>query len=357
MTNELEAPRDLVSSSVSEILGICERTKKEFPSLNEPVHPSEFSPEGIRNHPAVSERITVAIAAVTQLVATLQNPLVNPWNSSAEAANAAEIIRNTGPNGMHVYDIAAKSGFDSKKLERVLSFLATNHYFREVKEKTFAHNLLSSLLDTGKDLKDCFSPSKHANASGFASVAGLGSLSADRSSLSVLASDFFNNQPSLPDPPDIFLLRWILHDWPDKYAIHILKKLRKAGIPGKTKLLIIENLMSYACEPEEIPVKEVGTVTASSKPPLAPLLSNLGGANLLPYAIDIVASTSLNAGERTVQDFIDIFLSFLKHLVGYSLIFGGSMEVRCFGRALWQNRVPISMRLGTGIIFLNFTVI
>ncbi|KAL5492806.1 hypothetical protein ACEPAI_4254 [Sanghuangporus weigelae] len=92
----------------------------------------------------------------------------------AEAANVAEIIRITGPKGEHVDDIAAKSGVDPKKLERVLRFLATNHYFREAKEKTFAHNLLSSLLDTGKGLKDCFSTSKHANTPGFAAVAGLG---------------------------------------------------------------------------------------------------------------------------------------------------------------------------------------
>ena len=70
---------------------------------------------------------------------------------------------------MHVDDIARKSGVDPKKLgewdsnkltkgwmypdvsERELRFLATNHYFREVKEKTFAHNHLSSLLDTGKN--------------------------------------------------------------------------------------------------------------------------------------------------------------------------------------------------------------
>ncbi|KAL5513561.1 hypothetical protein ACEPAH_3960 [Sanghuangporus vaninii] len=446
MANELEALRDLVSSSVSKVLDVCERTNKDFPSLNKPVHPSEFSPEGIRNHPAVSEHITVAIAAATQLVATLQNPLVNLWNSSfrftlpvclsiAEATNVAEIIRDNGPKGMHVDDIAAKSGVDPKKLERVLRFLATNHYFREVKEKTFAHNLLSSLLDTGKDMKDCFGPSKHANTSGFAAVAGLGAdelllaaaafkdimldpatafseevtdsgtqralntklplwgyyelpenrFRADRFNLvmsgansmhpnAILAGfnwdevqngvlvdigsgtghvsleiakkfpdiqvvledrasvienakihwkehlashitdgkvhfipfDFFDDQPPLPGPPDIFLLRWILHDWPDKYAIHILKKLRKAAIPGKTKLVIIENLMSYACEPEEVPVKEVGAVTASSRPPPVPLLPNLGGANLLPYAIDIIVSTTLNAGERTVHGFIDL---------------------------------------------------
>ena len=33
---------------------------------------------------------------------------------------------------------------------RVLRYLATNHIFREVEPNVFAHNMISSLLDTGK---------------------------------------------------------------------------------------------------------------------------------------------------------------------------------------------------------------
>ncbi|KAL5492808.1 hypothetical protein ACEPAI_4256 [Sanghuangporus weigelae] len=444
MASELEALRDIISTSVTKVLNICESNEKHFPSLSDPIHPSEFTPDGIRNHPAVAEQISVAVAAALQLVATLQPPVVNLWNSAfrftlpvclgiAEATNVAEIIRSAGPKGMQVEDIAKKSGVDPKKLERVLRFLATNHYFREVKEKTFAHNLLSSLLDTGKDPKECCSPSKHMNTSGFAAIAGYGAdevmLAAaafkdvmldpktafseevtdsgaqralnttlplweyyelpenryrgDRFNLVMsgansmhpeailagyswdefqngilvdvgsgtghvplevvkkfpniqvvledrpsvieqaknhwkqhlsshvtggkvhfIATDFFKDQPTLPGPPDVFLLRWILHDWPDKYAIKILKNLRKAAIPGKTKLVIVESIMDYACESEGVPVREA--ITAPAKSPPAPLLPNLGGANMLSYAIDIVVTTNLNAGERTIQGFIDI---------------------------------------------------
>lgn len=37
--------------------------------------------------------------------------------------------------------------------ERILRHLATHHVFREVSPGVFAHNMLSSLLDTGKDFE------------------------------------------------------------------------------------------------------------------------------------------------------------------------------------------------------------
>ena len=38
--------------------------------------------------------------------------------------------------------------------ERILRHLATHHIFREVSPGVFAHNILSSVLDTGKDFTD-----------------------------------------------------------------------------------------------------------------------------------------------------------------------------------------------------------
>ena len=70
-------------------------------------------------------------------------------------------------------EIAAQNNIDPKKLgelrsllidchqassdpwsptARVLRFLATNHWFTEVAPDVFANNLLSSLLDTGKEI-------------------------------------------------------------------------------------------------------------------------------------------------------------------------------------------------------------
>ena len=82
MSKELEALRDIVTSSVNKVLDVCSSAGKPFPSLDEPLHPSEFSPDGIRNHPEVAENINLAVAASMQLVATLQSPVVNLWNSA-----------------------------------------------------------------------------------------------------------------------------------------------------------------------------------------------------------------------------------------------------------------------------------
>lgn len=49
--------------------------------------------------------------------------------------------------------------------------------------------------------------------------------------------------------------------------------------------------MEYACESSAVPVKEADILFY--KPVPVPLLQNLGGANLLSYAIDVVVSTSI----------------------------------------------------------------
>lgn len=108
--------------------------------------------------------------------------------------------------------------------------------------------------------------------------------------------DFFEPQPALPATPDVFLLRMILHDWSDKYCIKLLRNLRNAAGPD-TKLVIIDSIISYACE---APLK-TGTEAAPSPP--KPLLPNLGGANLLAYEVDIVVMSCLHSAERTADGF------------------------------------------------------
>lgn len=78
----------------------------------------------------------------------------------------------------------------------------------------------------------------------------------------------------------------IIHDWSDKYAVKLLKNLRAAAGPN-TKLVLIDSIVNYACEaPNNSGI--LGTESAEKVP--APLLPNLGGANLLAYEVDIVVS-------------------------------------------------------------------
>ena len=91
MATELRALRDIISSSIDNILNVCAEMGKDFPSLNEPIQPSEFTPDGIRNHPQVSEAIGPAVAAAFQLIHTLQSPPVTLVNSAYKVNNSLHL--------------------------------------------------------------------------------------------------------------------------------------------------------------------------------------------------------------------------------------------------------------------------
>ena len=80
---------------------------------------------------------------------------------------------------------------------------------------------------------------------------------------------------------DVFLLRNILHDWPDKYCLQILKHLRDVAGPG-TQLLVVDNLMPYAA------AEDAQGIPGAERPMVpSPLLPNGGYANVIPYYQDI----------------------------------------------------------------------
>lgn len=74
----------------------------------------------------------------------------------------------------------------------------------------------------------------------------------------------------------------ILHDWSDEYCVKILRRLRGAA-DESTKLLIIDNIVSYACS--ETLTKEIPG--AERSPPPAPLLPNFGHAGVIAYYTDL----------------------------------------------------------------------
>ena len=58
--------------------------------------------------------------------------------------------------------------------------------------------------------------------------------------VSFMGHDFFTEQPV--KNADVYILRWILHDWSDKYAARILQALVPALKPG-ARVLVIEQVM------------------------------------------------------------------------------------------------------------------
>ncbi|KAJ7911049.1 O-methyltransferase [Mycena leptocephala] len=113
--------------------------------------------------------------------------------------------------------------------------------------------------------------------------------------------DFFTPQPV--KKADIFLLRYIFHNWPDAKAVPILQHLRDAALPT-TQLVIVEKILPVAsadqgCEVNDIPGAERPVAKA-------PLLSNWGIATAELYFYDIGIHTMLGGEERTLDGYIDV---------------------------------------------------
>ncbi|KAJ7648737.1 O-methyltransferase [Mycena polygramma] len=115
--------------------------------------------------------------------------------------------------------------------------------------------------------------------------------------------DFFAPQPV--KNADIFMLRQIVHDWPDDTTddavIKILSQLRAAATP-KTKLVIVDQIIPYATESAL-----VDSIPGTARPsPPAPSLRNMGAASAVPYWADIHMYALLNGRERTMGTFVNV---------------------------------------------------
>lgn len=96
------------------------------------------------------------------------------------------------------------------------------------------------------------------------------------------AHDFFTAQPV--KNASVFLLKHILHDWPDAYASKILVRLREVA-SSDTKLIINDNLVSFAChDPSGDDIKGIPGAVPKEAP--KPLLANYGVANEMEYNMD-----------------------------------------------------------------------
>ncbi|GJE87381.1 S-adenosyl-L-methionine-dependent methyltransferase [Phanerochaete sordida] len=437
---ELKALSSLIQDSIGTIETSLQAAGKEFPSPNTPITPES---EAARMIPEVSQASALIVSAAYQLISSVRSPVLSALTVStqyaltaalgvAAAANVAEALREAGPQGAHVKDIARASCIDPSKLARILRLLATNHIFVELSPDVFANNRISSCLDTGKSVQSILdSPeTKHVGARGVASGVGHcsdeilktaaylqeavldpriassgepnetafnvafktelpvwewleqkgnefrlarfgafmaatkqatppnaivegfdwqglpegavvvdvgggvgghslvlaqnfphlrivvqdrepvlkdapphwdsalpGALTSGRATLQ--AHDFFTPQP-IKDA-SVFLLRVVIHDWSDKYALRILRPLREAATPN-TRLIIVENFSAHACEDDT-----VKSIPGAERPaPPKPLLPNGGHASTISYQSDIQMMEAVNGQERTIKEFQNI---------------------------------------------------
>ncbi|KAJ7269517.1 S-adenosyl-L-methionine-dependent methyltransferase [Mycena rebaudengoi] len=174
-----------MSSPIRQLLELITKSvdtlESAFPDLHELFAPPS---EAFRANPAAAEAASIISAAALQLEAILTPPQVSLYRivgghfKSAALrvcleSNVTEILREAGPQGIHVKDIAAKNGQDPEKLARFLRYLATHHVYREVQPNVFANTRISSMLDTLKSSSEIIADPehKHDNTMGLAALA------------------------------------------------------------------------------------------------------------------------------------------------------------------------------------------
>ncbi|KAJ6504053.1 O-methyltransferase [Mycena vulgaris] len=113
---------------------------------------------------------------------------------------------------------------------------------------------------------------------------------------------FFTPQPT---KDAVFLLRYIMHDWPDDKAAVILNHLRAVALPT-TRLVIVEKIVPFASAGDLVG-SQVQEIPGASRPTAeAPLLPNWGAAAADIYLYDLTMHVLLGGVERTVQGFWDV---------------------------------------------------
>ncbi|EPQ54825.1 O-methyltransferase [Gloeophyllum trabeum ATCC 11539] len=142
----------------------------------------------------------------------------------------------------------------------------------------------------------------------------------DSGRVSFQAHEFFDKQPQRD--VSVFVLRTVLHDWPDKNCVTILKHLRDAA-GTKTKLLIGDWIIPLACSEGAEAPQILGALKVTVP---SPLLANHGRANSIPYALDMAMQVILNGQERTLAHHAD-----LAARGGWRISQVNPIEGSCFG--------------------------
>lgn len=105
-----------------------------------------------------------------------------------------------------------------------------------------------------------------------------------------LAHNFFEHQPI--ENVSVFLLRFVIHDWPDELARKIFRQLRRAAGP-QTKMVLLEFIVPYTCASTtgDNQFSDIPGVETPSVP--YPLLPSLGPASSHIFFLDMRVSTSI----------------------------------------------------------------
>ncbi|KAK7065068.1 O-methyltransferase [Favolaschia claudopus] len=176
---------ELISNNVEALETRLFSEGLQFPLLADPYDPKNPVERLLSENPAMLEATSVIVAAASQLVAMVRSPVQTMMEGSllfhlpsciraAIESNMVEIIRDSGPQGIHANEISKMNDTDPVKAARILRLLANHHIFTEIRPDVFAPNRLSSILDSGKSVAELKqSPSSRYVASDKAGIPAL----------------------------------------------------------------------------------------------------------------------------------------------------------------------------------------
>ncbi|KLO06792.1 hypothetical protein SCHPADRAFT_677279 [Schizopora paradoxa] len=158
----LKALVEIIAQNVDALDAAMEERGVSAPSLDEPFAPGSDVTNG---QPQLIQMADLICRAATHLIHVVEPPklsvlkkcsshLISASIRCAIDLHISEILKEAGPDGLHVTMIAEKCGVEVTKLETVLRCLAGSWIFKEVRPNVFANSRLSSLLDKGQPVED-----------------------------------------------------------------------------------------------------------------------------------------------------------------------------------------------------------
>ncbi|KAI0059128.1 S-adenosyl-L-methionine-dependent methyltransferase [Artomyces pyxidatus] len=211
MTSPLSALVSIISSGVEALESAYAGQGIAFPSLDEP-----FRPGPLDKDPGVVSATRLIVAAAHQIIATVRPPLevVLECGSAmhmpaaiglAVDVNVPDVLKDAGPEGVHVDEIGRKVDIDGERLARVLRYLATRHISKEVKPNVFTNNRPSSILVKTRPLEELKS-NKMTKYDGAPLAAIIGHMTDDALRSSVYMGTYLKDAPHGVNAP--FNLAW-----------------------------------------------------------------------------------------------------------------------------------------------------
>ncbi|KLO13212.1 S-adenosyl-L-methionine-dependent methyltransferase [Schizopora paradoxa] len=158
----IRALAELILQNVDALEEALEKRGASVPSLDDPFTPGSDIANG---QPELMATTELTVRAASQLIQTIRMPqysviheALSHTNSSTlrvvTELNISEILKEAGPDGLHISEIAKKCNADPVRLCPIIRYLCGRWIFREVTPDVFTNNRLSSVLDKGKSVAE-----------------------------------------------------------------------------------------------------------------------------------------------------------------------------------------------------------